>query len=267
MSKTHRTTSSDTATAPDWQALLENAVRTPGLIHSAYSAFHNYSTGNQMIAAFECMFRGIEPGPLATFKRWIEQGRCVRKGEKAIALYMPITMKWKKTNDDGEEVESTFTKFILRNNWFTLSQTDGDPIAPQEVPEWSKTRALEALEITEVPFDHMNGNVLGFSRHEGREISVSPLSPLPNKTLFHELGHTLLHSEDNLDGADVPHSLKEVEAESVALICCESLGLDGAEYARGYIQHWLGEGNFIPDTNARRIFGAADKILKAGKEA
>lgn len=33
--------------------------------------------------------------------------------------------------------------------------------------------------------------------------------------------------------------IREVEAESVALIYCETLGLDGSEFCRGYIQHWL----------------------------
>ena len=59
--------------------------------------------------------------------------------------------------------------------------------------------------------------------------------------------------------------MKEVEAESVALLCLESLGMDGAEYCRGYIQNWL-QGSTIPERSAQRIFAAADKILKAGIE-
>ena len=34
-------------------------------------------------------------------------------------------------------------------------------------------------------------------------------------------------------------SLQEAEAECVTLFCCEALGPEGAEYARGYVQHWL----------------------------
>jgi hypothetical protein len=44
----------------------------------------------------------------------------------------------------------------------------------------------------------------------------------------------------------------------------ESLGLPGAEYARGYMQRWLGAGEGIPETSARRIFKATDAILRAG---
>jgi len=58
------------------------------------------------------------------------------------------------------------------------------------------------------------------------------------------------------------------EAESVALlICCETLGLDGAEFCRGYIQHWLKTEKEIPNQSAARIFAIATSILKAGAAA
>ncbi len=77
----------------------------------------------------------------------------------------------------------------------------------------------------------------------------------------------------NIDGNEQPardsvehmeRNIREVEAESVALICCESLGLPGAEAARGYIQHWLQGEKEIPNQSAARIFSAAQTILKAG---
>jgi hypothetical protein len=55
-----------------WAALLDEAVRKPGFIHEAYSRFHNYSLGNQLLALFQCFQRGIRPGPLATFPKWKE---------------------------------------------------------------------------------------------------------------------------------------------------------------------------------------------------
>jgi hypothetical protein len=80
--------------------------------------------------------------------------------------------------------------------------------------------------------------------------------------LFHELGHILLgHIGDSSlsDGESTPKSLKEVEAESVALICCESLDLPGAEYARGYIQHWI-HGEEIPEKSAQGIVQSAARL-------
>ena len=74
-----------------WAALLQEAVSKPGYIHEAYSRFHNYSLGNQLLALFQCLVRGIQAGPLATFPRWKELGRHVKKGEKALTLCMPLT--------------------------------------------------------------------------------------------------------------------------------------------------------------------------------
>ena len=54
-----------------------------------------------------------------------------------------------------------------------------------------------------------------------------------------------------------------MEAEAVALLCCESLGSPGTEYSRGYIQSY-GRGQTFTERSAQRIFHAADRILKAG---
>jgi antirestriction protein ArdC len=250
----------------DWTALLQKAVSTPGFIHSAYSAFHGYSIGNQLLALWQCDVRGITPGPIATFKAWQDKGRYVRKGEKAIELCMPITCKGTRKDDSGEDVEFSFSKFTFRRNWFVLSQTDGadvDAVAPNA--DWDESKALAALEVSRIPFELLNGNVQGYAK--GRQVAVSPVAAIPHKTLFHELAHIVLGhcQESEMTDSDItPRSIREVEAESVAMICCESLGMTGAEYSRGYIQNWL-SGDTIPERSAQKIFSAADKILKAGK--
>jgi hypothetical protein len=68
------------------------------------------------------------------------------------------------------------------------------------------------------------------------------------------------------DSELTPRSLREVEAEAVALVCLEALGLPGADHCRGYIQAWNQPRGAepIPERSAQRIFKAADQILKAG---
>jgi hypothetical protein len=136
------------------------------------------------------------------------------------------------------------------------------------MPTWDRDRALEALDVTEVPFDALSGNCLGFARE--RTIAINPVNPMPHKTRFHELAHVLLGhtSEGTLnDGELTPRNLREVEAESVALLCCAALDLPGVEFSRGYIQNWWGAGNPIPEKSAQRILKVADQILKAGGRA
>jgi antirestriction protein ArdC len=252
-----------------FRQLLEEAVTKPGTLMKAYSLFWNYSLGNQILALIQANRRGIALGPIASFNRWKELGRHVKRGEKAIELCMPVTCKRtvKEECTDGTEAETeiTFKRFVFRRNWFMLSQTDGAEYQMPAIPAWDRARALATLNVEEIPFEMMNGNCHGYARD--RQIAINPVAQMPAKTTFHELAHIELGhtSEPVHDSETLPRSLKEVEAESVALLCLESLGMDGAEYCRGYIQSWL-QGGTIPERSAQRIFAAADKILKAGIE-
>jgi hypothetical protein len=275
-SRDARTGDAARAAPAEWSALLAEAVNKPGVISSAYSRFWDYSVGNQLLAWFQCSLRALELGPINTFPGWLKLGRHVRKGEKAITLCMPVTVKRKHDAGDikegvdskaSSEADAQFTRFLYKPHWFVLCQTDGDAFTPPPIPDWDERNALHALRVERAPFKHTNGNVQGHA--SGRHVAVSPIAELPYKTLFHEVAHVLLgHTEElhNLvDGQErTPASLREAEAESVALICCESLGLAGGHFCRGYIQHWLGK-EPIPERSAQRIFKAADAILRAGR--
>jgi antirestriction protein ArdC len=250
-----------------FQQLLEEAVAKPGTVMKAYSRFWRYSVGNQLLALVQCYQRGIEPGPMATFPKWKELGRYVRKGERALTLCMPITHKrTEKDTATGEEAVITWQSFTYKPRWFVVSQTDGADVQPEPVPAWDSEKALQTLGIEKAEFRALDGNMQGYAA--GHSFSVNPVAQLPVKTTFHELAHIVLgHTSENAvnDSETTPRSLREAEAESVALICLESLGLDGAEFCRGYIQSWL-NGQTIPERSAQKIFHAADKILKAGIE-
>jgi hypothetical protein len=147
-----------------------------------------------------------------------------------------------------------------------VSQTDGEPLPEPQTATWDRVAALAALDVTEIPFDAMNGNVMGFAKE--RSIAISPVNPMPHKTRFHELAHVLLgHTSEGTmnDGELTPRNLRECEAESVALLCCAALDLPGADFSRGYIQAYWGSGNPIPERSAQRILKVANQILVAGR--
>jgi hypothetical protein len=221
--------------------------------------------GNQLLAMVQCQQRGIEPGPISTYPGWIEKGRQVRRGEKALTLCMPLTFKNKERKSDDEPEH--FLGFAYKPRWFVLSQTEGEPVEPIAIPDWSKERALASLSIEQIPFDLTDGNTQGYAKR--RQIAVSPIAALPHKTTFHELAHVVLGHTAEADFNDTeqtPRSLREVEAECVALLCCETLELPGSDYCRGYIQNWMSQGvDAIPEQSAQKIFRAADVILKAGR--
>jgi len=260
---------------PDWSQILIDAVNKPGVISTAYKAFWNYSTGNQLLAMFECLVRKIEPGPIHTYRGWMKLNRQVRKGERAITLCMPVSWvqpvdpkKYLQPREDPADHQQVVIRrrFVYRPNWFVLSQTDGEEYTPLAIPAWEERQACHALLIDRVLFKHTDGNVQGYA--QAKTYAVSPLAYLPHRTMFHEIAHIILGHTDELmglidSGERTPKDIREVEAEAVSLICCQSLGLPGEEFSRGYLQHWLGEQK-IEERSVHRIFHAADRILKAG---
>lgn len=249
---------------PNWHDLLQEALERPGVLAEGYSLFHNYSLGNQVLAAVQLKERGLPLSPIAPLSRWNKMGRRVKKREKALSLYLPISIR--EETEDGEEVK---TVFILKPRWFSYHQTEGEEIRfDLTPPAWDKEVALKKLEILEVPFKELNGNAQGYALPACRKVAINPLAQHPWKALFHELAHVLLHDREDRHGEVIPRSLEEAEAEAVAYLCCATLNLPGLESARAYIQGWLSgpeKAEFLKKSPSR-VFSAADRILKAGTQ-
>lgn len=261
-----RAVSTNSVPADLFSGLLREAVSEPGIISAAYRAFHSYSLGNQILAASQLIERGMSITPVASFQAWKTKGRIVKKGEKAIRLFMPMMIhRMDRDEATGEDQEIRYQAFFMRPNWFSLDQTEGKTCKPEtEIPGWDRELALQALGISEVRFEYLNGNCQGYAIE--MRIAINPLAVLPHKTRFHELAHIVLgHTAETAlhDDERTPRNLREVEAESVAYLMCCLLDLPGKFEARGYIQSWL-DGEQINEKTARRIFAAADRLLKVG---
>jgi hypothetical protein len=233
--------------------LLNEALTEPGKLMAAYTAFHRYSMGNQLLA----MMQGAN-SPINTYKGWQSLGRQVKKGSKAIELCMPVTIT---KEQEGDKDDVTFTRFIYRRNWFTLDQTDGDEFTMPKVPDFDLDQVLKTFNIERISFNHTDGNVQGYA--QGRKIAINPLAQLPFKTAIHEIAH-IIHGHTDVtvhDTYTLPRDIQELEAEGTAYLVIASLGLEGAEYCRGYIQNWVKD---ISEESAKKIIAKADAILKAG---
>jgi len=273
---------------PDWNALLQHALNHPGTLSNAYRLFHHYSAGNCALLAMESVFRGEALAPVSSYGGWKKLGYQVKKGAKAWAMLMPITVHVRNDEEDDaqdtEPRESTKrTVFVLRNNWFTLNQVepgpDAQPLQQPETPEWSLDLACQTLGIARRPFDEINGGVQGFACADtsGKaSIAINPLARFPVKTGAHELAHVLLGhigdagivEHEKLDGAQ-----QECEAESVAYIVASMMSLDeeALSSSRAYIQNWLSASSTnreqFAKRSAARIFKVANQIIKAGTKS
>ena len=294
---------------PDWNQLFHEALTEPGRVADCYSVFHEYSLGNNVLLMMQFRERGVSPAPVATLKRWREKfGRTVVRGSKAFQMLVPVMVnrrivekppedesapvpdedltppvdggvRFESIDENGQppsegKQNDKFMVFVLKNNWFSLDQTDGKPFENKLLAdEWNGMVALQRIGITKVPFDSLDGNMQGFARPKKQEIAINPLAVKPFKTLFHEMAHCLLHRDEELmvDGANLNRAEKEAEAEAVAYLCCVTLGLyeDSMDESRNYIQTWLDtqeNADAFAKKSASRVFSVADKLLKAGYE-
>ncbi len=252
----------------NYTELLKNSLKDEGRISAAYRVFHNSSMNNLMMIESQLEKAGIDIAPIATFNKWKSLGVKVKAGSKALSMLVPCTyMK----EDEKTREKKKKTWFKEKKGWFALSQTDGTKDIAKEMQEatsWKLDQALAALKITLINFQHANGNVMGYATQKN-EIAINPLNPMPHKTTFHEIGHIVLgHTKENEcnDNTNLSRNIKELEAESVAYLCCSALELEGAVYSRGYIQGWF-DGDEYPEKSAQRVISAVDKILKAGRAA
>jgi hypothetical protein len=71
--------------AGEYLSILQEALTEPGVVNAAYRAFHNYSMGNQMLAAMQLRAKGLALTPIASFNTWKDKGRLVKKGRRRSA--------------------------------------------------------------------------------------------------------------------------------------------------------------------------------------
>lgn len=259
MSPDRQTSPERQAEKLDWSKLIEEALNAPGGLGNTYNRFYEYSFMNQILL----WSQGVNE-PVATYKRWLEMGRQVKKGSKAKAILRPIAFK--AENEKGE-LESRVKGFKMVNCLFTASETDGEPLPDVTRPDWNPLLAMDSLGIEQIDFNHLNGNIQGYS--VGKNFAINPVAKYPVKTTFHELGHIVLGhtSPDKTAEYEQHRGVQEFQAEAVAYICLNELeALDSfdASESRGYIQSWLGI-EHPNDAAIREVFTAANSILKAGR--
>ena len=224
------------------------------------SKFHNYSPRNIQLI----LMQNPEASHVASFKKWKDEfERSVNKGEKALRIFAPMTLKRRdpKTNEpllDENGNEQTFTSFKLVPV-FDVSQTDGKEL-PKPIYELEGTyedygnlykSAKEVSEANGVPlsFSKDTKGSNGFYSITNNEIVIKQgMSEQQTlKTIFHEMAHSDLHNMEKLQETPLKRSTAELQAESVAFVVASHYGLDTSEYSFGYLATWTDDPDGLSD--------------------
>ena len=209
-----------------------------------YSKFHKYSINNSILI----LMQRPDATNIASFQTWKKLGRQINKGEKGIKVLVPIPYKYEKEVEsktgDKEVIELSGTSFRV-GNVFDISQTSGKelPKLTTDLKEYSADieLAIDAVARTsKVPVrfeSDMPHDKKGYYSINNKEIVINDnMSDYQTfKTLIHEIAHSKIHAKD-LKKYNAHE--REVQAESVAYVVCNTYGIDSSEYSFGYIAGW-----------------------------
>ena len=235
------------------------------------SKFHTYSLNNQLLI----WMQKPEATHVAGYKTWQKSfKRQVRKGEKGIKILAPIPCKFKKevqTEDGIEEKEIQYNRFRAVPV-FDISQTDGEDlptivkVLDGDVDGYEDLlQKLQDASPVPVEFKEIDGSGNGYFHTADKVIAIQDgMSQIQTiKTAIHEIAHSILHDKDEGLEKDADRSLKECQAESVAYIVSNYLGLDTSDYSFGYVAGWCRKSNTDElKANLEVIRNAANQIIE-----
>ena len=229
------------------------------------SQLNNYSNRNLRLI----LAQNPEARQVASFKQWKENfGRYVKKGEKALRIFKPMTKIKKDENNqpilDKNGKPETVTFFGLVPV-FDVSQTEGKEMPKAaEVKEqltdldyanlYRSLMAIAKENDVSVRFEEMENNKHGYYSVPENQIvlrSNEMNKAQIIKTFLHEMAHAELHHADNPQKENLTRSTAELQAESVAYVVSSYYGIDTSEYSFNYLSGWSADKETLADLEAQ----------------
>jgi len=230
---------------------------------------HRYSLGNIAWLVSQAERRNMSLSQVRGFRAWEAVNRHVRRGEKALRVLAPLTVKVQPK--PAAEAQATDAEPKVRIvGWrsvavFDVSQTDGPPLPsvtdrldaadPTDLAERIRDHLAErGWTVRTAPRSEMPGAAHGVTRPHLHEVVVADdLSGAQSAAvLAHELAHTLM--------PDLSGPASELAAESLAYILCRRGGLDVSALAFPYLGV-MAAGTAADDV-VRQVVAAADVAAK-----
>ena len=213
----------------------------------------------------------------AGLKAWNRLGRYVRKGEHGIMILAPVVRRRQlrptaptepeKTDDSGSRDREGIVTSFRRVFVFAEDQTEGAPL-PQPAcvdgePGVYYERLVQLMADRGITLTYASalGKAHGLSTRN-RIILRDDLHPGERfSTAVHELSHILL-AHHVRDDARATATVHETEAEAVAYVVCQAIGLETNTAAADYLLTWGGDPALLA-ARLERIQRTAAEIITA----
>src|SRR6266700_5309311 len=208
----------------------------------AMARFHTYSFGNIMLIARQ----KSDASNVAGLRTWNSLGRFVKRGEKGIFILAPMvgrrSTKDVSTDEPSEDAttEGQRTLYGFRAVYvFDVSQTEGKDLPTLTEVNGDVSGYRERLfnfvetQSVELSFSERIGPAKGLS-YGGKITLLAGMQPAEEfSTLVHEIAHEMLHRGDRR--TLTTKQVRETEAEAVAFVVCQAVGLETGSASQDYI--------------------------------
>jgi N-terminal domain of anti-restriction factor ArdC len=204
---TQTTTTKPISQRPEAFAKLEQAIEQAcsaggwRAYLTAQARFHRYSFRNLLLI----LQQNPNASRVAGFHDWLKHSRCVRKGEKGIAILAP--MKWQKHDKNTGETTSGIGGFRVVYV-FDIAQTDGEPLPERPQVHFTDGSSEHAATLTQTLTESLKragipvltqdlepGHFGSFNRITKTITLSSSLGDVQRfSTLVHESAHATLHA-------------------------------------------------------------------------
>ena len=203
---------------------------------------------------------------VAGFQAWHKLGRFVKKGEKGILILAPIIRKKADNNADTEPDESSVAVGFHAAYVFDISQTDGQPLpeigAVNGDPLGYRQRLAKLVVEQGIALEYSEEIAPARGTSSGGKITLLPGQPPAEEfaTLVHEIAHEMMHRAERR--SSTTRRIRETEAEAVAFVVCNAIGLETGSAAQDYIGLYGGDAKLLSES-LEHVQRAATKILNA----
>ncbi|WP_349652102.1 ArdC-like ssDNA-binding domain-containing protein [Lactococcus lactis] len=245
--------------------------------------FRQYSYRNKILIQSQNQKASLVAG----YRAWQDKGRQVQRGEKALKIFVPsLAAKKDKDGNYSRDKEGNVIKevkgFYLASV-YDVRQTEGEPI-PKPIYELEENinnpqkfdwyiKAITKLSPVPIQFSEIKGTAKGFFVPSEKQITIRPgMSESQTiKTMLHEIAHSILHDNNVPVFGSSEYARQEIEAESVAYMIANSIGIETQEYSFGYLASWTDLGLSLENleksldlicNQAQKMMGELDDILK-----
>jgi len=217
---------------------------------AAIARFPKYSLHNV------CLILAQRPDAarVAGYHTWRQLGRQVNRGAKGILIFAPIVRRKTESAESGENPSAEPVRLVGFRGIYVFAEQDtsgqpipclsrctGNPAAfAERLKQFVTSRGVQLEYTQQISPAYGMCSALKIELLPGMEPAVE------FSVLAHEVGHLLLHFGERR--REIAKRVRETEAEAVAFVVSQAIGLEAMRSSAEYISLYAGDKDLLTES-------------------